>query len=241
MLDIHNQIPNKTFKNKNHNLNSICNTKISTLSAKNISHTFDYNVLDDICIDLFEGDCVAIMGKSGCGKSTLLNILSTLLQPSSGEIFFNNQNLYTAKSDELLKIRRNDFGIIFQAHYLFRGFSAKENLNVAHFLSNNEIDYDICKNFEIDDILEQNVGELSGGQQQRVSIARVLLKKPKIIFADEPTGNLDSATSQKILDEIVFFVKQNKNSLLMATHEMEIAKKCDRIYSIENKKLKKIK
>ncbi len=210
------------------------------LSAKNISHKFDYDVLDDICIDIYEGESIAIMGKSGCGKSTLLNILSTLLKPNNGNVMFNNQNIYSIKNKQLLKIRREHFGIVFQAHYLFRGFSAKENLEVSKYLSNKEIDYEICKSFEIDNILEQNVGELSGGQQQRVSIARVLLKKPKIIFADEPTGNLDINTAQKVLDKLILFVKNNNSSLVIATHDVQIAQKCDKIYLIENKKLKKI-
>jgi len=211
------------------------------LSAKNISHSFDYDVLDDICIDIYEGQSIAIVGKSGCGKSTLLNVLSTLLKPNSGNVWFYKDNLYNLKDDELLKIRRESVGIIFQSHYLFRGFSARENLQVASYLSNNEIDYEICKSFEIEDILDQNVGELSGGQQQRVSIARVLMAKPKIIFADEPTGNLDVNTAQKVINTLLEFIQKKNNSLIMATHDIAIAQKCDKIYSIENKKLKRVK
>ncbi len=221
------------------NINNTNKTNL-TLSAKNISHKFDYDVLDDMCIDIYEGESIAIMGKSGCGKSTLLNILSTLLKPDNGNVVFNNQNIYSIKNKQLLKIRREYFGIVFQAHYLFRGFSAKENLEVSKYLSNKEIDYEICKSFEIDNILGQNVGELSGGQQQRVSIARVLLKKPKIIFADEPTGNLDINTAQKVLDKLILFIKNNNSSLVIATHDVQIAQKCDKIYLIENKKLTKI-
>ena len=113
-------------------------------------------------------ESIAIIGTSGSGKSTLLNILSSLLEPKSGEILFENQNIYKIKKNKLLNIRREDFGIIFQAHYLFRGFSANDNLEIATLLSGNDIDKSLLKKLNIDFVINQSVGELSGGQQQRL-------------------------------------------------------------------------
>ena len=110
------------------------------LNAKNITHEFDYPLFNNINLDLHEGKSIAIIGVSGSGKSTLLNILSSLLKPKSGTINYNKNDIYSLKDDKLLNIRRKDFGIIFQAHYLFRGFSADENLQIASLLSDKNID-----------------------------------------------------------------------------------------------------
>lgn len=145
------------------------------------------------------------------------------------------------KQEELLKIRREDFGIIFQAHYLFRGFSAEENLEIAKFLSNKELDKEFLKELDIAHVLTQGVGELSGGQQQRLSIARVLLKKPKIIFADEPTGNLDKETAFLVMNALFKYVKEQNAALILVTHEENLAFMCDRVLKLEEHCLKEMK
>lgn len=170
------------------------------LEAKNLSHNFDYELFKNINLSLAKKESIAIIGTSGSGKSTLLNILSSLLKPTNGNVVFQSKDLYSLKQNELLKIRRDDFGIVFQAHYLFRGFSALENLNIATLLSHQDIDYKLLNDLNISHVLNQGVGELSGGQQQRLSIARILMKKPKIIFADEPTGNLDKDTANIVMN-----------------------------------------
>ena len=137
------------------------------LQAKDLSHKFDYELFKNINLSLYKKESIAIIGTSGSGKSTLLNILSSLLKPSSGSVAFKSKDMYSLKQNELLKIRRDDFGIIFQAHYLFRGFSAIENLEIATFLSGQEIDKNLLKQLNIDYVINQGVGELSGGQQQR--------------------------------------------------------------------------
>ncbi|QKF89178.1 ABC transporter, ATP-binding protein [Arcobacter cloacae] len=211
------------------------------LQANNLSHKFDYELFKDINLSLYKKESIAIIGTSGSGKSTFLNILSSLLKPSSGKVVFKSKDMYSIKQNELLKIRRDDFGIIFQAHYLFRGFSAIENLEIATLLSGEKIDEKLLKALNIDYVINQGVGELSGGQQQRLSIARVLTKKPKIIFADEPTGNLDKDTANIVMDTLFNYIKNNDAGLILVTHENELAMKCDKVYKLEDLKLQEIK
>lgn len=211
------------------------------LNATNISHKFDYELFHNINLTLKKQQSIAIIGMSGSGKSTFLNILSSLLKPYSGEVIFNNEDIYSLKQKKLLNIRREDFGIIFQAHYLFRGFTASENLDIATLLSGNEIDNDLLKQLNIDYVMKQGVGELSGGQQQRLSIARVLTKKPKIIFADEPTGNLDKETANMVVDTLFNYIKSNNAGLILVTHETDLAMKCDKVYKLEDLKLQELK
>ena len=175
--------------------------------------------LNKVNLSIESGEMVVVLGPSGSGKSTLLNILSSLLKPTNGNVVFQSKDLYSLKQNELLKIRRDDFGIVFQAHYLFRGFSALENLNIATLLSHQDIDYKLLDDLNISHVLNQGVGELSGGQQQRLSIARILMKKPKIIFADEPTGNLDPETSNDIMTLLKNLAEENHCAVVMATHD----------------------
>ena len=211
------------------------------LQAKNLSHEFDYKLFKDINLSLHKKESIAIIGTSGSGKSTLLNILSSLLKPSSGSVVFKSQDMYSLKQKKLLKIRRDDFGIIFQAHYLFRGFSAIENLEIATLLSGENIDDNLLKELKIEHVLNQGVGELSGGQQQRLSIARVMTKKPQIIFADEPTGNLDKDTANIVISTLFNYIKNNDAGLILVTHENELAMRCDKVYKLEELKLQELK
>ncbi len=207
------------------------------LEAKNLFHKFDYPILDDVSLSLKPKQSIAITGVSGSGKSTLLHIMSTLLPPDSGEILYREKPLYKLKEKSLLDVRRYHFGIIFQSHYLFRGFSAKENLELASILSKEEIDHNLLEKISIDSVMNQSVTSLSGGQQQRISIARVLTKKPKIIFADEPTGNLDKNTAKEVMDAIFSYIDKNNASLLLVTHDDNLARMCDEVYKLENAKL----
>lgn len=204
------------------------------LHVNNVSHEFDYPLFKNVSFSLKEAKTLAIVGVSGCGKSTLLHICSTLLNPKEGEVFYLEKSLYKQKSKDLLKIRRYDMGIIFQSHYLFKGFSAKENVELASILSDTSYDEEILKQLSILHVINQNIGELSGGQQQRISIARVLSKKPKIIFADEPTGNLDSQTAKEVMDVLFDYVKNNNASLMLVTHDKDLAKKCDETYELKS-------
>ena len=200
------------------------------LKADNISHSFDYPLFENLSLSVKEGSCIAIQGSSGCGKSTLLHILSTLLKPNSGRVLFKNQDIYNLSQKQRLEIRRNSFGIIFQTHYLFKGFSALENIELASILSKKDLDKEILKNLGIQELVFKKIGKLSGGQQQRVSIARVLCKKPKIIFADEATGNLDKDNAQNVINILKDYVRKNKAALLFVTHDDKLASLCDEIY-----------
>ena len=206
------------------------------LVAKNLTHSFDYLLFENISLSVSSKEKIAIIGKSGSGKSTLLHILSTFLKPKEGEVFYKGKNLYSLSEKELIEIRRKEFGIVFQFHYLFNTFTAFENLEVASILANEEIDIELIKKLQIYDVINQNIQTLSGGQQQRVSIARVLTKRPKIIFADEPTGNLDTKNANEVIDILKEYCEENNASLITVTHDMQIAKKFDKIYKL-NKRL----
>ena len=207
------------------------------LEAKGLSKAYDYQLFENISFNLWSKQSIAIMGRSGSGKSTLLHILATLLKPDSGKVELFGQDIYSLGNDKLELIRRKDVGIIFQSHYLFKGMTALENIEAATLLAGTKIDTQILKMLEIDGVINKKVGDLSGGQQQRVSIARVLSKKPKIIFADEPTGNLDRDTADIVMDALNSYIEQNSAALFLVTHDMAIAKKAQKIYKLENKKL----
>lgn len=208
------------------------------IKATNISYKFDNTLYENVNLSLCSGESIAILGISGSGKSTLLNNLSTLLQPLSGSVdLCGICDIYSKNTNTLLKLRRDDVGIIFQSHYLFRGFSALENLQVASILSNQNINHTLLKRFGISHILDNQIGELSGGQQQRLSIARVLTKKPKVIFADELTGNLDRENTINVMNIIFDYIRINNAAMVIATHDNEVAKMCDRQFLLKDKKL----
>ena len=228
---------NDTLKSTTDNLQS----KFILLQAKNISHKFDYPLFENINLTLHTQETIAIIGESGCGKSTLLNIFCSLLRPNQGEVYYQNNNIFTLSQKDLLKLRRDIFGIIFQAHYLFRGFSSKENLQIAEFLSEKKIDTNILELLKISHILNQGIGEISGGQQQRLSIARVLTKQPKIIFADEPTGNLDKNTANEVMDVLFEYIFKQNAGMILVTHDESLAFKCDKVFKLNEQKLEQLK
>lgn len=212
------------------------------LKATDLSHSFENLLYEGVNLSCNEGESIAILGVSGSGKSTILNHLSTLLPPKKGQIdLLDKKNIYSLSPDKLLALRRYDVGIIFQSHYLFRGFNTQENLAIASFLASTQIDMQLLEQMGISHTLKQQIGELSGGQQQRVSIARILCKKPKMIFADEPTGNLDKHTAISVMQIILDFLQHRGAGMVLATHDEEIAKSCTKIFLLENKVFRQIK
>ena len=211
------------------------------LKANNLSHSFDYLLFENINLEISAKEKIAILGKSGSGKSTLLHILSSFLKPNRGEVFYKGKNLYSLKEKELIEIRRKEFGIIFQFHYLFNTFTALENIEAAAILADREVDFELLKKLDIDKVINQNIQTLSGGQQQRVSIARVLVKKPKVIFADEPTGNLDRINANEVMNILSKYCEENEASLITVTHDTELAKFFDRVYELKDKRLNRWK
>lgn len=214
---------------------------MNLLSVQNISHSFDYKLFSDISLTLDSRESIAIVGTSGSGKSTLLHILSTLLISDNGEINLFGKDISKLTIKQLAQMKRDDLGLVFQSHYLFKGFSGLENLEVSAILSHQNIDEELLKRLDIKDVINQKVTELSGGQQQRVSIARVLTKKPKIIFADEPTGNLDKKTANEVMNLFFEYIKNQDAGMILVTHDDSLAYKCSRVYILENKELKKVK
>lgn len=202
------------------------------LKATNLSHRFDYPLFENISLELHAGQSIAIVGVSGSGKSTLLHILSSLLKPNRGEVELFGRNIYALDESSLVALRRHDLGLIYQSHYLFKGFSGYENLEVAAILAGETIDTELLKNLGIDNVIHQKVTELSGGQQQRVSIARILSKKPRLIFADEPTGNLDHATATEVINLFMNYVTNHQAGLLLVTHDEALAARCDHRYKM---------
>ncbi|MDD2905941.1 MAG: ABC transporter ATP-binding protein [Sulfurimonas sp.] len=214
---------------------------MNLLSAKNISHTFEYELFSDVSLELHERDSIAIIGTSGSGKSTLLHILSTLLKAQKGSVSLFGEDTSKLKEKKLSQIKRESLGLVFQSHYLFKGFSAYENLEVAAILSERNIDEKLLQKLGIDGCIKQKVTELSGGQQQRVSIARVLTKQPRIIFADEPTGNLDKKTASEVMTLFFEYLEAKAAAMVLVTHDEALAHMCKRVYRLENKKLELVK
>lgn len=207
------------------------------LSATNIAHSFDYELFSNIDFSLQEQQSIAIVGRSGSGKSTLMHIFSSFIKPNEGKVTLLDTNIYQLNEQSIEALRRNDLGIIFQAHYLFKGMTALMNVEIATLLSNQTIDNTLLEQLEIKELMHQKIGELSGGQQQRVSIARVLSKKPKVIFADEPTGNLDKETAKLVMDVLLDYIKREDAGLILVTHDEEMAKLCDQSFRLEQQEL----
>jgi len=217
------------------------NYPMKILEATSLSHKFEYPLFNDIDLIIEAGETVAIIGESGSGKSTLLHTLSTLLKPDSGEVKLLEKDIYKLNDRELVAMRRDELGLIFQSHYLFKGFSAFENLEVASLLASKPVDQALVERLGLKDVIDLKVTQLSGGQQQRISIARVLTKKPRIIFADEPTGNLDNNTSLEVMNIFEEYVEKNEAALILVTHNEEFAHRCHKVYRLENKNLTQIK
>ncbi|MBE0495994.1 MAG: ATP-binding cassette domain-containing protein [Campylobacterales bacterium] len=207
---------------------------MALLEATGLSHAFDYPLFSNLSFTLDPTQSMAIVGVSGCGKSTLMHICSTLLPPNSGEVFFEGAPLYGSLSRNALHVRREKLGIIFQSHYLFKGFTAKENIELSALLAQTPLDEALLERLGISHVLGQKIGELSGGQQQRVSIARVLSKKPRVIFADEPTGNLDKATAREVMDVLFEYIQTHDAALMLVTHDAALAQRCNHAYALEN-------
>jgi len=208
------------------------------LEANNISHSFDTLLFSEVNFSLNPSQSIAIIGRSGSGKSTLMHIFSTFIKPNYGVVKLFNKELYTQDDESIELLRRYDIGIIFQFHYLFKGMTAMQNVEVATMLSGGEIKESLLEKLEIKELMHQKISELSGGQQQRISVARVLSKSPRIIFADEPTGNLDKDTAKLVMDVLLDYIEETGAGLLLVTHDETMAKRCSQIYKLEENILK---
>ncbi|MDY6232413.1 ABC transporter ATP-binding protein [Peptostreptococcus porci] len=197
--------------------------------------------VDGISLEIENGKFTAIIGTSGSGKSTLLHCLAGLDKPTDGEVMLDGKNIYILNDDELSKIRRQEFGFIFQSFNLIPVLNVYDNIVLPIKLDgkkeNKEYIMNIIKKVGLEDQLKKFPNELSGGQQQRVAIARALSNKPAVIFADEPTGNLDSKTTEEVMSLLRNTVSELNQTLVMITHDENIAKQADRIITISDGKI----
>ncbi len=198
-------------------------------------------VLFDINLGFEEGTFNAIIGQSGSGKSTLLNIIGTLDKPTDGQVFIKDVRTDVMNSSQLAELRNETMGFIFQFHYLLPEFAAKENILMPHRIKNFKITKEVNEWAEelldltgLSKVKNNLATEMSGGQQQRTAIARALINKPAIILADEPTGNLDSDTSEIIYSLLRDINEKYKTTFITITHDQRIAEKTDRIIEIKD-------
>lgn len=201
----------------------------------------EVRAIDDTNIQIKKGEFVAIVGKSGSGKSTLLHMLGCLDVPTSGKVFIGNKDIFKLKEEELAIFRRRKIGFIFQAFNLVASLNVWENIVLPIGLDGKEVDSafvnDIVNTLQLEDKIKNLPNTLSGGQQQRVAIARAIASKPDIILADEPTGNLDSKTGDEVISLLKLSAKKYGQTLVVITHDEEIAQMADRIIVIEDGKV----
>ncbi|HGM1123644.1 TPA: ABC transporter ATP-binding protein [Clostridioides difficile] len=197
--------------------------------------------LNGIDLEIQPNKFTTIVGQSGSGKSTLLHCMAGLDKPTDGKVFIDDLDLYTLNDDKLSKIRREEFGFIFQSYNLIPVINVYDNIVLPISISKRKIDkdyiIDLIAKLGIKSQIDKFPNELSGGQQQRVAIARALANKPSIIFADEPTGNLDSKTTNEVVRLLKLCVYEYKQTLVMITHNAEIANNSDNIINISDGKI----
>ncbi len=212
--------------------------------AKNIKKSFgNLQVLNGINLKIEKGEVISIMGASGAGKTTFLQILGTLSKPNAGEIKFFEKDINKMKDRQLAKFRNENIGFVFQFHHLLPEFTALENVCIPAFISNvskNEAETrakEILSFLKLDHRFEHKPSELSGGEQQRVAVARALINNPAVIFADEPSGNLDSQNKKEL--HKLFFSLRNKynSSFVIVTHDEDLANMADRKFLMKDGKI----
>ena len=205
------------------------------MTITNLTHYYNKDLaLENINLEIKSGEFIAIIGESGSGKSTLLSILSTLLKPTSGDIVYENINYKDIKNID--DFRRKSIGFIFQFHYLINYLSVKENINLANEKASKEEIFNLLKLLGIENLIDKYPNEISGGQRQRVAIARALINNPKIIFADEPTGNLDSKNSLNVFELFKTFANKG-TTIIVATHDKSLAALANKIYEVKDGKI----
>ena len=202
-------------------------------------------VLKSISMDITEKKISVIIGASGAGKSTLLHLLGGLDRPDSGKIFFNNENIFDHNDDKLANFRNKNVGFVFQFHHLLPEFTALENVAIPQMISGKSFSVAVKRSKELIESVglsnraNHKPAELSGGEQQRVAVARALANDPAIIFADEPTGNLDSANSE-IINQIIVSLRDRLNkTFIIVTHNSELVKLADEVFEMKDGKCEK--
>lgn len=202
-------------------------------------------ILQGVDLQVKKADIISIVGSSGSGKSTLLHILGGLDQPTSGDVFWHGKSIYQFKKDQLAELRNQNVGFVFQFHHLLPEFTAMENVMMPALIQDTPFPKadkrakELLDRFGMSGRLNHRPSQLSGGEQQRVSMARALTNNPSIILADEPTGNLDEKNTESILSLLFQLREMEDVSIVLITHEKEIATRCDTVYSLHNGTLDK--
>lgn len=217
------------------------------LEAKNITKSFSIqdnklNVLKGISLKIKQGEFVAITGSSGCGKSTLLSILAGLDVPSTGCVKLMSNDITKLSEDEMAKLRNEEIGFIFQSFYLIPSLTAYENIvfpSEINKIANDEFATNLIKQVGMDKRKQSYPIQLSGGEKQRIAIARSLINNPSILFADEPTGNLDPKNTKIVMDLLMKLRKEFNLTIVVVTHEKSISKMADKVYNIDDGKIVK--
>ena len=205
------------------------------IKVKNLAHYYNNDkALENINLEINKGEFICLVGESGSGKSTLLSIISTLLKPTKGELFFENLNYKNIK--DIDDFRKTNIGFIFQFHYLINYLTVKENIKLANEKATENEIHNLLKILRIENLSNKYPNEISGGQRQRVAIARALINKPKVIIADEPTGNLDSKNSLNVF-EIFKKLSQEQVTIIVATHDKNLAQIANKIYEVKDGKI----
>jgi len=208
-----------------------------------IFHLGDQEVhaLDEINIEVYQGELVMLLGPSGSGKTTLLHTLSGLDAPDRGEVFVDDVSIYKLNDNKLSHLRSRSFGFIFQSFNLLPNLTALENVQIPLRITGQpnpvERSMEMLTRVGLSDRAQHRPGQLSGGEQQRVTVARALVSKPKIVFADEPTGNLDSVTSMEIMNLLQEMVHENNSACLMVTHNAELVPLANRVLNLRDGKM----
>ncbi len=205
------------------------------IKVKNLTHYYNNDkALENINLEINKGEFICLVGESGSGKSTLLSIISTLLKPTKGELFFENLNYKNIK--DIDDFRKTNIGFIFQFHYLINYLTVKENIKLANEKATENEIHNLLKILRIENLSNKYPNEISGGQRQRVAIARALINKPKVIIADEPTGNLDSKNSLNVFERFKK-LSQEQVTVIVATHDKNLAQIANKIYEVKDGKI----
>ncbi len=208
--------------------------KLTKYYGKNESR---FKALDEVSLTIENGEFVVILGASGSGKSTLLNVMSGLESIDEGSVSYNDYHLESMKEKELTKFRKENTAFIFQQYYLLPHLNVEKNVRMGADLANNKDILPYIEAVGLEDKRKKFPSELSGGEQQRVAIARALSKKPKVLFLDEPTGALDEKTGRLVLDYIIKLQKEQGFTMIMVTHNANIAETADRIIRMNSGKI----
>lgn len=211
-----------------------------SLTKTYVGGSSELTVLNGVDLSVNKGEMAAIIGASGSGKTTLLQILGTLAQPTQGELFFEGKSMASLDDKALARFRNQSLGFIFQFHHLLPEFSALENVMMPALIAGRKrhdiekLALDLLTEVELENRTDHRVGELSGGEQQRTALARALVMNPALLLADEPTGNLDSRAGNLVFELLHRLSRERSLSVIMVTHNMELANRMDHIYHLRD-------